>query len=171
MPLSWNEIKSRAITFSKEWENSTQENAEAQEFLIDFLNVFGISRRRVATFEHKVKKLNDAEGYIDLLWKGNLLVEMKSRGKDLEKAYKQAKEYCHGLLDYELPKQIIISDFHDFHVYDENGNKSEFILPKFINHVQVFSQIAGYEKLHRSCAGTIPCTFALLFVCRRYKYF
>ena len=146
MPLSWNEIKSRAIGFSKEWENTTREEADAKEFLIEFLNVFGISRKRVATFEHKVKKLNDADGYIDLLWKGNLLVEMKSRGKDLEKAYIQAKDYCHGLKDYELPKQIIISDFYDFHVYDENGNKSEFTLPRLINHVQVFSQIAGYEK-------------------------
>jgi hypothetical protein len=146
MPLSWNEIKSRAITFSKDWENTTREEADAKEFLIEFLNVFGISRKRVATFEHKVKKLDEGAGYIDLLWKGNLLVEMKSRGKDLEKAYTQAKEYCHGLKDYELPKQIIISDFHNFHVYDENGNKTEFILPKFINHVQVFSQIAGYER-------------------------
>lgn len=45
--------------------------------------MFGISRKKVATFEHKVKKLNDADGYIDLLWKGNILIEMKSKGKDL----------------------------------------------------------------------------------------
>lgn len=146
MPLSWNEIKSRAVSFSKEWENTIREEADAKEFLIEFLNVFGLSRKRVATFEHKVKKLNDSDGYIDLLWKGNLLVEMKSRGKDLDKAYTQAKEYCHGLKDYELPKQIMICDFHYFHVYDENGIKAEFTLSDFIKNVTVFSQIAGYEK-------------------------
>ncbi|WP_394767929.1 type IIL restriction-modification enzyme MmeI [Ferruginibacter sp.] len=60
---------------------------------------FGVSRKKIATFEHRVKKLSEADGYIDLLWKGQLLVEMKSRGKDLEKAYTQAKDYCAGLQD------------------------------------------------------------------------
>ena len=32
MPLSWNEIKSRAIAFSKEWSTETSERAEAQSF-------------------------------------------------------------------------------------------------------------------------------------------
>ena len=48
MPLSWNEIKSRALAFSKEWENEVSEDAEAKSFWDDFFNVFGISRRRVA---------------------------------------------------------------------------------------------------------------------------
>lgn len=78
MPLSWNEIKSRAAGFSKEWSNTSREEAEAKPFLTDFLNIFGISRKRVATFEHRVKKLDDASGYIDLLWPGTLLVEIKS---------------------------------------------------------------------------------------------
>jgi hypothetical protein len=97
MPLNWNEIKSRATTFIKDWEHGEREEADAKEFLIDFLNIFGVSRKKVATFEHKVKKLAATDGYIDLLWKGQLLVEMKSRGKDLEKAYTQAKDYCAGL--------------------------------------------------------------------------
>lgn len=146
MSLSWNEIKSRAVSFSKEWEKTEREEADAKEFLIEFLNVFGITRRRVATFEHKVKKLNEADGYIDLLWSGMLLVEMKSRGKDLEKAYKQAKEYCHGLKEHELPKLIMVSDFYHFDVYDEDGNKTSFILKNLIDHIQVFGALAGYQK-------------------------
>lgn len=146
MPLNWNEIKTRAVAFSKEWENTHREEADAKEFLIEFLNVFGITRRRVATFEHKVKKLNSADGYIDLLWSGMLLVEMKSRGKDLEKAYIQAKEYCHGLKEYELPKLIIVSDFHHFDVYNEEGEKSSFILPDLIQHIILFAPLAGYQK-------------------------
>lgn len=95
MPLSWNEIKSRASHFSNEWKDTKREEADAKPFLIDFLNIFGISQKRVATFEHRVKKIDEASGYIDLLWPGTLLVEMKSRGQDLEKAYTQAKNYCH----------------------------------------------------------------------------
>ena len=83
MPLSWNEIKSRALAFTKEWKEDVSEDAEAKSFWDDFFNVFGISRRRVATFEQQVKKLDDKQGFIDLLWKGQILIEHKSRGKDL----------------------------------------------------------------------------------------
>ena len=99
MAFSWNEIKERAIHFSKEWENTSNEEADADAklFLDAFFNVFDISRRKMATFEHRVKKLNETDRYIDLLWKGTILIEMKSKGKNLDKAYTQAKEYTHGL--------------------------------------------------------------------------
>ena len=80
MALSWNEIKGRALAFSKEWAGAQNEDAESQSFLVEFFNIFGISNRRVSTFEHKVKKLDERDGYIDLLWKGTILIEMKSRG-------------------------------------------------------------------------------------------
>lgn len=56
MPLSWNEIKTRAVKFSKEWQDASNEEADAKPFLIEFFNVFGISSRKVSTFEHRVKK-------------------------------------------------------------------------------------------------------------------
>jgi hypothetical protein len=128
MPLSWNEIKSRAAAFSNEWRDTSREEADAKPFLVEFLNIFGISHKRVATFEHRVRKLDDASGYIDLLWPGTLLVEMKSRGQDLEKAYKQARDYCHGLKDYELPMLIMISDFHNCAVYQNKRITPERML-------------------------------------------
>ena len=90
MPLSWNEIKDRAFSFSKEWADTHNEEADAKPFLDAFFNVFNISRKKIATFEHRVKKLNEGDGYIDLFWKGTLLVEMKSKGKNLDKAYQYA---------------------------------------------------------------------------------
>lgn len=146
MPLSWNEIKSRAASFSNEWKDTMREEADAKPFLIDFLNIFGISQKRVATFEHRVKKIDDASGYIDLLWPGTLLVEMKSRGQDLEKAYTQAKNYCHGLKDHELPKLIMICDFHYFHIYREDGLSIKFELSQLLDNLQVFEELAGYQK-------------------------
>lgn len=145
MPLSWNEIKSRATRFSKEWKDAKREEADAQTFLQEFLNIFGHDRKRVATFEHKVKKLDDHAGYIDLLWKGMILVEMKSRGQDMKKAYDQAKEYCHGLKSSDVPKLILICDFHHFHLYDE-GVLTEFELPQLIQHIKQFGVIAGYQQ-------------------------
>ena len=147
MALGWNEIKERAVKFSKEWEGTFNEDADAKPFLIEFFEVFGISRRRVATFEHRVKKLGDADGYIDLLWKGTMLVEMKSRGKNLDRAYQQAIEYTHGLKEPELPKFILVSDFENFRLYNLDENlQHDFKLKDFVNHVQFFGFIAGYQK-------------------------
>ncbi len=147
MALSWNEIKSRAITFSKEWENESKEHAESQSFWNDFFNVFGISRKRVASFEEPVKKLGEKRGRIDLFWKGTLLVEHKSKGKDLDKAYTQALDYFPGLKEAELPKYILVSDFETFRLYDlEEDNLHVFNLNELYKHVNLFGFIAGYTK-------------------------
>ncbi|MCJ7447189.1 MAG: N-6 DNA methylase [Bacteroidales bacterium] len=147
MALSWNEIKARAIRFSKEWGNETSEDAEAKSFWDDFFNVFGISRRRVATFETRVTKGDRKDGYIDLLWKGHLLIEHKSSGKDLDRAYIQAIEYFPGLKDHELPKYIIVCNFQMFRLYDLDENtQQEFSLNNLIKNIHLFDFIAGYQK-------------------------
>ena len=147
MPLSWNEIKTRAVAFTNEWKDEVSEHAEAKTFWDEFFHVFGISRRRVATFEQHVKKINDKQGFIDLLWKGTILIEHKSRGKDLIKAYQQAKDYFPGLNEKELPRYILVSDFERFNLYDLEKNTShDFKLIDFVNHVHLFGFIAGYEK-------------------------
>ena len=56
-----------------------------------------------------------------------LLVEHKSKGKDLDKAYTQALDYFPGLKDSELPKYVLISDFETFRLFDlEENTKHEF---------------------------------------------
>jgi type I restriction-modification system DNA methylase subunit len=147
MPLSWNEIKSRAIAFSQEWEDETSEDAEAKSFWDGFFRVFGISRRRVATFEQSVKKADNKQGFIDLLWKGTILVEHKSRGKSLDKAMQQAKDYFPGLKEIELPKYILVSDFQKFRLYNlDTDATTEFELKDLVQQVHLFGFIAGYEQ-------------------------
>ncbi len=147
MPLSWNEIKDRSIAFSQEWKDETSERAEAQTFWNNFFSVFGISRRRVASFEQPVKKLDHKQGFIDLLWKGVILVEHKSRGKNLDKATQQAKDYFPNLKEIELPRYILVSDFQRFRLYDlDTDTSTEFELKDFVNYVHLFGFIAGYEK-------------------------
>ncbi|HWB26768.1 MAG TPA: DNA methyltransferase [Chitinophagaceae bacterium] len=147
MPLSWNEIKDRALAFSKEWADTYNEDAEAKPFLEAFFNVFGITRKKIATFEHKVKKLDTHDGYIDLFWKGVFLVEMKSKGKNLDKAYKQAREYLQTVPIHELPQYILICDFETFRLYDyEKDTGYQFLLKDLVNNVQHFGFIAGYIK-------------------------
>jgi hypothetical protein len=147
MPLSWNEIKDRALTFSREWVDESSEDAEAKSFWDGLFNVFGLPRRRVATFERKVKKIDGRDGYIDLLWKGVLLVEHKSRGKNLDRAHQQARDYFHGLTDAELPKYLLVSDFARFRLYDLETSEEpvEFPLKDLHKHVRRFGFIAGYQ--------------------------
>ena len=147
MALGWNEIKDRAVKFSKDWEGTFNEDADAKPFLVEFFNVFGISSRKVATFEHRIKKLDDHDGYIDLLWKSTILIEMKSRGKNLDKAFQQAKDYLPGLKQHELPKYILISDFENFRFYNlDEDTEHHFLLKDLVKNVHLFGFIAGYQK-------------------------
>ena len=147
MPLSWNEIKSRAVAFSKEWETESSEDAEAKSFWDGFFNVFGITRKRVASFEEPVKKLGAKQGFIDLFWKGILLVEHKSRGKNLDRAYTQALDYFPGIEERDLPKYILVSDFARFRLYDlVEKEQHEFNLKDFHKNVHLFGFVAGYQK-------------------------
>ena len=146
MPLSWNEIKDRALKFSRDWADECSEDAEAKPFLGEFFNVFGVPRKRVATFEQRVKKLDGRDGYIDLLWKGILLIEHKSRGKDLDRAFQQAKDYFPGLKDRDAPRYILVSDFARFRLYDlEEGEQHEFTLAELYKNIRLFGFIAGYQ--------------------------
>lgn len=145
MPLSWNEIKDRALKFSHEWADESSEDAEAKSFWDAFFTVFGVPRRRVATFEQPVKKSDGHGGFIDLLWRGILLVEHKSRGKDLDRAFQQAKDYFPGLKDRDLPRYILVSDFARFRLYDlEEGEQHEFTIKDFYKNVRLFGFVAGY---------------------------
>jgi hypothetical protein len=147
MPLSWNEIRKRAIEFSQEFADATRENAETQSFYNAFFDVFGISRRRVASFEEPVKKLGDKRGRIDLFWKGLLLIEQKSGGRDLGAAYTQALDYFPNLKEEELPRYILVSDFQRFELYDLETNAAQkFSLSELHKNVELFGFIAGYQK-------------------------
>ncbi|MDD2851235.1 MAG: hypothetical protein PHY09_04950 [Desulfuromonadaceae bacterium] len=146
MPLSWNEIRDRALAFSREWATECSEDAEAKSFWDSFFNVFGITRRRVASFEAPVKKDDDHGGFIDLLWKGVLLIEHKSRGKDLDRAARQAFDYFPGLKERDLPRYVLVSDFARFRLYDlDNKEQHDFSLADLSKNIKLFGFIAGYQ--------------------------
>ena len=145
MPLPWPEIRDKAIAFSREWQDAESERAEAQTFWNEFFAVFGVPRRRVASFEEPVKKLGEKRGRIDAFWKGQLVVEHKSRGQDLDRAFVQALDYFPGIADRDLPRYVLVSDFERFRLYDiEAGTHSEFTLKDLHKHIKRFGFIAGY---------------------------
>lgn len=112
MHLSWNEIKSRALGFSREWVDAANEDAEAKPLLIAFFELF---------------------------WPGLLLVEMKSRGKSLGCAYQQAMDYFPGIKESDLPRWVRECDFERFALSDlESGQTSDFRLVELHKHVRLF---------------------------------
>jgi len=146
MPLSWNEIKSRALAFSKHWDDAGNEDAEAKPFLIAFFEIFGITDKRIASFEHAVKKYGGGAGFVDLFWPGILLVEMKSRGKNLDRAYTQAMDYFPGIAERDLPRFVLVCDFARFRLFDLTEDVvHEFTLAELHKNVRQFGFIAGYQ--------------------------
>ncbi len=96
------------------------------------------------------RKIDGKPGFIDLLWKGKLLIEHKSKGRDLDRAHAQARGYFHGLKDDELPRYILVSDFERFRLFDMDKNGDEiatFTLRELPKHLKLFGFIAGYEAV------------------------
>jgi hypothetical protein len=146
MRLSWNEIRARAATFAKEWHGKGYERGDTQTFYNEFFEVFGQSRKRVAVYEQAVKKASSGNtGFIDLYWKGILLVEQKGAGLDLKKAKQQAFDYLPGIKnDEDLPRFILLCDFQSFELHDlETRKEWKFALQQFPEKVQAFSFMFG----------------------------
>jgi hypothetical protein len=146
MQQSFRDTKNKAFQFVKDYEDAFKENSESQSFLNDFFAVFDVDRRRVATFEKPVKTDDKGAKRIDLLWSGVLLVEMKSTGKDLDKAYRQGVGYFKGLKDNELPRYVMVCDLNRFRLYDLIDNKDyNFELNQLTDNLHLFDFMQGGE--------------------------
>ena len=147
MRLSWNEVRARAAAFAEDWKEATYEKGETQSFYNDFFRVFGVRRRSVARYEQHVTRLDDTSGYIDLFWPGVLIVEQKSAGRDLAKAYEQAGGYFDALPERDRPQYILVSDFQTFELHDLDERTSvAFPLAELPAHVEAFGFILGVQR-------------------------
>ena len=147
MRLSWNEVRVRAAAFAEEWRDAAYEKGETQSFYNDFFEVFDVRRRSVARYEEHVAKLDNRSGYIDLYWPGVLIVEQKSAGRDLAKAYGQAGEYFDALPERDRPRYILVSDFQTFGLRDLDERETvTFPLSDLPGHIEAFGFILGVQR-------------------------
>ena len=147
MRLSWNEIRTRAAGFAREWADATYEKGETQSFYNEFFEIFGVRRRAVARYEEHVKRLDNTSGFIDLFWPGVLLVEQKSAGHDLEVARKQAGTYFDALPDRERPRFQLLCDFQTFELLDrDEREETRFGLADLPQQVEKFGFIIGVQR-------------------------
>ena len=139
--INLKEQKKNAQAFIKRWENRGNERQDSQSFWIDLLqSVYGIEEATgYIKFEDTVKmdKTSFIDGYIE---KTRVLIEQKSRTKDLSKAivqsdgskltpFQQAKRYATEIGFSKYPRWIVVSNFQEFRIYDMEQPNSE---PKIV---------------------------------------
>lgn len=144
--LSRNEIRARLAQFAELFTEATDENAESQSFWDMLFRCYGTNRREVARYEARIRKRDGNPARIDLLWKGRVLVEQKSRGRDLTAARDQALEYVERLPPADRPRWVVVSDFARFEVEDlQTGDRVECVLADLPEHLEVLGFLSGVE--------------------------
>ncbi len=112
------EQRKAARAFAERYKGVGYEMGNAQEFWRTLLSdVFGVDTHGYLEYEKKVKNVGRIDVYIP---KTQVLIEHKSLGKNLDDAYKQAREYERELPHDEQPRWIITCDFAEFHIYNTN---------------------------------------------------
>ena len=144
--LTWDNIQSNAVAFSKRWKDAHNEEAQAQSFTTDFLQVFGVDDpEAMGGFEYKVPLSGNRTGYIDYLWKGQIAIEMKARGKDLSAAFEQLRNYVSHLPEDEIPDLWMVCDFETIRLCRRSTNEVYTFKTKDLRkHIKRFANIAGY---------------------------
>ena len=90
---AFDELRKALAAFSQEWADAQKEDAESAIFWHELLKLFGISKRSSVMYQKAVYKLGDQRGRIDAFIPGKVIIEHKSRGKDLDAAFSQAGDY------------------------------------------------------------------------------
>ena len=154
--LSLNAIRKNCAKFAHEWSDCVgDEKQEGHEFMRELMQCFGITKRKAISYERRSNRASTGrQGYIDALIPGKALIEMKSAGKDLDRAEEQALDYIHDLADVETPRLLIISDFRRIRIVDldseiatdgsGDAGRTEFRLAQLPDHVDDLKFLAGY---------------------------
>ena len=154
--LSINAIRERCVKFAYDWSDCVgDEKQDGHEFMRELMKCFGITKRKAISYERRSNRASTGrQGYIDALIPGKALIEMKSAGKDLDRAEEQALDYIHDLADVETPRLLIISDFRRIRIVDldseiatdgsGDAGRTEFRLAQLPDHVDDLKFLAGY---------------------------
>jgi len=146
--LSKSAIRARAVAFAKRWEGTTSESSEKQTFWNELMGLFGIDRRQVSTFEELAKRASTGNiGWIDFLFPGEMAVEQKSRGADLNQAMGQLLDYLPSLHKSAFPWFLVVCDFAEFQWKNlDTGEEGSFLLADLAHNIDVFWWLAGYKR-------------------------
>lgn len=126
MPPSEDEIRRRLAEFAARWGGyQGTERAEAQTFLNQLLECYGVDRQAVgAKFEE-----HGPGGFMDLFWSGVCIIEMKrpSETAKLAEHRPQLLSYWQqsGTAKLPAPRYVVLSSFHRFEVWEPGAVYTE----------------------------------------------
>ncbi|MYE21510.1 MAG: hypothetical protein F4X84_03885 [Synechococcus sp. SB0662_bin_45] len=114
-------IRRRAEQFVQRWQNrhDLTESRESQTFINEFFGIFDIDRfASNIRFEYNIYQ-NGRKRRIDVFWRGVILIENKTLGENLDRAFEQVRTYLHMLRrDFpNSPRCVLINNFHRFRIY------------------------------------------------------
>lgn len=144
--LTWTEIETRASAFQKNWrDNPGNEKQDDVKFIEQFLNIFGVDWQ-TGYPQHQIFMPNGTPNYIDYFLPGQILIEMKSKGKSLDSAHTQAMNYVQALKPEETPQLIMVCDFDQVRVfnYHKKHPYKPFKVSELRKYVRIFRLLAGY---------------------------
>jgi len=151
--VNFNTIRQRASQFAKKFEGVTSEKSRDQDFMRGFCALFGINPSRI-DWQFPLKEINKVTKKTSTIWadgflRGTLLIEMKSAGKDLDEAYKQASAYVLLMNEKDLPDYILVSDFANLHLYNRKTGapRIELKLADLPQQIEPFLFLANYEAI------------------------
>ena len=149
IPLTKSAIRNKAINFSKTWAEASSEKSESQSFWNAFFEIFGVSPRNKGYFEVAAEKLSTGgHGYIDLLIPGEMAVEQKSAGGDLNKAMSQLVDYLDSLQPGAMPRLLVACDFQRFYVQNlDTKKRHEFDLSELSANIELFWWLGGHREV------------------------
>jgi len=156
MTLSMNEIRARCAKFAETWKDASDEDADAKSFWDALFEAYGANRRQLARFEHPVRMPGGTTKFIDVLWKKMMLVEHKSRGRNLETARAQGQDYIPYLHSDERPRYLVVSDFASFDIEDlHNGDRHQFNLSDLPENAALLGFLGGYQPRRPSTEAPV----------------
>lgn len=124
-PNALAQARKRAAAFSLEWAKEADEKGEAHSFWDAFFKIFDLERRHFARHESRVTRAGKGKGFMDLFWRGKLLVEHKSAHKnkpvDWADTLAQALDYIEHLEVKDRPQVVVLCNFQRFQIFDLNN--------------------------------------------------
>ena len=119
-PEQQQRIHQRAKQFVERWTRkyNIREREESQTFINEFFRIFNIDRLDSNIYFERSLANGENNRRIDVLWPRVILIENKSSGENLDRAFdQQAREYFYMLRKKDRPECILINNFHMFKLY------------------------------------------------------
>jgi len=142
------EMRKKAKDFSKNWKDQGHEKQQAQMFITDFLNIFGLKidiDMKSGSFEYGAGK-----GWMDAVVKGKIGIEMKSRTEKVDIALDELKNYLLDLPDSVKPEILLACNFETMLVFNRVTNDTQRFKVSVLN-----DKLHLFESLFTASSGRV----------------